>query len=97
MIGTSNSPCGRIVWRTIGMPRTLSNRYVPVALEGTLSESDTSKSLHEPPMLLRIAAGTGNDNVLNRPVGSPVSSTCPTNALFTPLLGQSTYIWTAPK
>ena len=48
-------------------------------------------------MLLRIAAGTGNDNVSNRPVGSPVSSTWPTNALFTPLLGQSTYIWTAPK
>src|SRR4051812_10653299 len=48
-------------------------------------------------MLLRIAAGTGNDSVFHAPLVFPVSSTCPTKALNTFLLGQSTYICTAPN
>src|SRR4029079_19393731 len=68
-----------------------------VALNGTLTVTRTLKSSHELPTDVRIACGTGQVRVLNRPVGRPVSSTCERNAVLTFLLGQSTYICTAPN
>ncbi len=55
------------------------------------------KSSHELPTAVRVAAGTGKVSVLNTPFGRPISSTWERKALLTPLLGQSAYIWTAPK